>query len=348
MKLLVGTLIVAASGVAAYGQAAAPAHAPLPSVRSTAPVEAKVIAELAAAYNQVGGVKNSPFTADEVNESIQILADGNRIVHNSTSKIYRNSEGRMRRDMKGGAMGGVMGNTYTFSGGVSLLDPARAQQVMLDTETKVARVAELRAAQEALTVVQKMELSDTDRARAEVNKAQAVEILRGEQAKPTRAAVAPTTTPRVISGQGGLVTGTGGTWTVAPTSKYETRTEELGVRDFDGVSAEGRRTITTIPAGAIGNERPIETVYERWYSKELGMVVFSRRSDPRTGEQVYELRNIIRSEPDPSLFEIPTTYRKISEVPVVRSGVTAAGKGGTMAPAKSTTKPVYVKNQPQT
>jgi hypothetical protein len=96
-------------------------------------------------------------------------------------------------------------------------------------------------------------------------------------------------------------------------SRYETKSENLGSRDFDGVSAEGTRRVTTIPAGAIGNELPIETVYERWYSKELGMVVYSKNSDPRFGEQTYKLTNITRAEPDSSLFSVPTEYRKISE-----------------------------------
>jgi hypothetical protein len=95
--------------------------------------------------------------------------------------------------------------------------------------------------------------------------------------------------------------------------KWETRTEQLGVQNFEGVDAEGTRTITTIPADAIGNERPIEIVYERWYSKELQMIVYSKHSDPRFGEQTYRLTNINRSEPDPSLFQVPTSYKLVNE-----------------------------------
>jgi hypothetical protein len=99
----------------------------------------------------------------------------------------------------------------------------------------------------------------------------------------------------------------------AQNGKWETRTEELGVQNIEGVDAEGSRTITTIPAGAIGNERPIEIIYEKWYSKELQLVVMSKHSDPRFGEQTYLLKNIIRSEPDPSLFSLPTGYKLITE-----------------------------------
>ena len=100
---------------------------------------------------------------------------------------------------------------------------------------------------------------------------------------------------------------------LARSDVLETKTEDLGTRDFDGVQAEGTRRVTTIPAGAIGNERPIETVYERWYSKELQMVVMSKHSDPRFGEQTYRLTNIVRAEPDPSLFSVPSGYKVVSE-----------------------------------
>src|SRR5439155_694874 len=52
-------------------------------------------------------------------------------------------------------------------------------------------------------------------------------------------------------------------------------TESLGSQTVDGLEATGTRTTVTIPAGAIGNERPIEVVSERWYSPELQVVVSS-------------------------------------------------------------------------
>ena len=88
----------------------------------------------------------------------------------------------------------------------------------------------------------------------------------------------------------------------------ETRTESLGTRDFEGVAAEGTRTVVTIPAGAIGNSAPIEMVSERWFSSELKTVIFSRRSDPRFGETTYRLERIDRSEPSPDLFQVPADF----------------------------------------
>jgi hypothetical protein len=50
------------------------------------------------------------------------------------------------------------------------------------------------------------------------------------------------------------------------------------------------------------------TVNERWYSQELQTVVLTKNSDPRMGETTYRLTNINRSEPDPSLFQVPADY----------------------------------------
>ncbi|MGH9712071.1 MAG: hypothetical protein ACRD5M_02075 [Candidatus Acidiferrales bacterium] len=85
-------------------------------------------------------------------------------------------------------------------------------------------------------------------------------------------------------------------------------TTSLGTETINGVSAEGTRLTRTIPAGAIGNEKPIVITVERWYSPDLQTVVKTTRSDPRTGETVMQLTKIQRAEPDASLFQVPADY----------------------------------------
>ncbi|MBP9111113.1 MAG: hypothetical protein KBF83_16280 [Pyrinomonadaceae bacterium] len=299
MRLLVGTLIfTATASVLSAQQASQPAAAVKVSEH------AKVIAELSAAGH--GNVKNSPLSAEEVNESVQTLADGNRIVRKSSGKMYRNSEGRTRREMSGG-IGGMLGTTYSMGQGISIASPAGGQ--LLSTNLRAAQVVEMTAGQ-GVNIVSPTELT--------VAQKRAIE---------ERVRVTGTLAPVAMAGQGGQVMATGPV-TIAPSiasaaaytlstasSKYDVKTEDLGTRDFEGVSAEGTRRITTIPAEAIGNERPIETVYERWFSKELGLVVYSKNTDPRFGEQTYRLTNIVRAEPDPSLFAVPT--RRTGEPPTV-------------------------------
>ncbi len=85
-------------------------------------------------------------------------------------------------------------------------------------------------------------------------------------------------------------------------------TESLGEQMFDGIKAVGTRSVTTIPAGQMGNEKPLEIVFEKWYSPDLQTVLMTRQSDPRFGENTYKLVNIVRKDPAKSLFEVPSDY----------------------------------------
>jgi hypothetical protein len=84
--------------------------------------------------------------------------------------------------------------------------------------------------------------------------------------------------------------------------------ETLPSQMIEGVKAEGKRTTTRIPAGAIGNDQDIFITSEVWFSPELQTVVLMKRNDPRVGESVMSLSNIQRNEPDPSLFQVPAGY----------------------------------------
>ena len=132
MKVISGFVLFILAGVSVYAQQ-----------------EAKVIAEIAAGNEKT--VKNSPFSAEAVSESVQVLADGNRIVRSSTSKLYRNSEGRFRREMSGGA-GGVFGTTFSLGQGTTILDPVVGHRVMLDNLSGTARVATLGSGQNVTIV----------------------------------------------------------------------------------------------------------------------------------------------------------------------------------------------------
>ncbi|MEQ1646916.1 MAG: hypothetical protein ABL959_25900, partial [Pyrinomonadaceae bacterium] len=215
---------------------------------------------------------------------------------------------------------------YSMGQGISIASPAAGQ--LLSTNLRTAQVVEMTAGQ-GVNVVSSPEPT--------VAQKKAIE---------ERVRVTGTLAPIAMTGQGGQVMATGPI-TIAPSiasgggaytlstasSKYDVKTEDLGTRDFEGISAEGTRRTTTIPAEAIGNERPIEIVYERWFSKDLGLVVYSKNTDPRFGEQTYRLTNIVRAEPDPSLFAVPTrrvngepatVYRAVPGTPIVVNTVKPA------------------------
>ena len=87
-------------------------------------------------------------------------------------------------------------------------------------------------------------------------------------------------------------------------------TTTLGMKDFDGVRAEGKSTVWTIPAGQIGNRNPIQVTSESWYAPDLQVTVYSRHNDPRTGESIYRLAGIRRAEPARDLFVVPEGYEQ--------------------------------------
>ena len=89
----------------------------------------------------------------------------------------------------------------------------------------------------------------------------------------------------------------------------EPEKEDLGTRMIEGVQAQGVRTTLTIPAEQVGADRPIVIVDERWRSTELGVDVLTKHTDPRMGETVYRLTNIVRGEQPITLFEPPADYR---------------------------------------
>lgn len=103
------------------------------------------------------------------------------------------------------------------------------------------------------------------------------------------------------------------------------KVEPLGAATIEGLRTEGTRTTVTIAAGAIGNAAPIQVVTERWYSADLRMPVVIKRSDPRSGETVTRLVHVTRSEPSPTLLQVPSDFKLIERpAPRFRPPVGAA------------------------
>jgi hypothetical protein len=89
----------------------------------------------------------------------------------------------------------------------------------------------------------------------------------------------------------------------------EGTSESLGKKTIEGVMAEGTRYTFEIPVGQMGNEKPLQVVTENWFSPELQMIVSSRHVDPLSGEHIFRLTNIKRTEPAAELFAVPTGFR---------------------------------------
>jgi hypothetical protein len=250
----------------------------------TGPVTASPVGVIEAVpLEPVTSVPNAAFSADAETEFTQVLGDGNRIERRYASMVARDSQGRTRREEEIALLGPL-----TVDGPsprlVTIVDPVSGQSYTLDDKQRVAyrnpiAMAKLRAAH---TMGWTAEATD---ARFSWTGGTAV-------AKP-QVAVAGTAGQRVFIGD---------------KAATKVTTESLGTKAIEGVTAEGTRTTSTIPAGAIGNVLPIEVVSERWYSKDLQMPVLISRRDPRSGDSVYRLRNIIKAEPPQDLFTVPPDY----------------------------------------
>lgn len=110
--------------------------------------------------------------------------------------------------------------------------------------------------------------------------------------------------PPAPSGQ----TGQGGHGRGPGAGTAQAQTENLGTQNVNGVQATGTRTTQTIAAGAIGNSQPIQIVREVWVSVDLKVPVMIKATDPRFGNSVMQLTNIVQTEPDAALFQVPSNY----------------------------------------
>ena len=91
-------------------------------------------------------------------------------------------------------------------------------------------------------------------------------------------------------------------------ARPKSTSEDLGTQSIEGVVVEGVRSTTVYPEGLMGNDKPIQTASERWVSKELGLTLLEKDSDPRFGETVTRVTSLDRAEPDPALFQVPPDY----------------------------------------
>jgi hypothetical protein len=84
--------------------------------------------------------------------------------------------------------------------------------------------------------------------------------------------------------------------------------ESIGQRVIEGIYTNGTRETITINPGVLGNDKPMISTREFWYSDELETNLAVTRLDPREGKQEIWITDISRSEPDAHLFEIPLGY----------------------------------------
>jgi hypothetical protein len=81
----------------------------------------------------------------------------------------------------------------------------------------------------------------------------------------------------------------------------------LGTKVIEGFTVTGTRRTTITPAGSVGNDQPIVSSFETWFSNDLQIYLLTIMKNPQ-GETTYKLVDIHAGDPDPQLFQVPADY----------------------------------------
>lgn len=245
-------------------------------------------ATFAGGFGPGGGktVTGAPFSAQEVTNSSRSLSDGNQINRNNTVQIYRDSAGRMRRDLTLSMIGpwSVSGKPKQI---ILITDPVNQIQYFLQPDKKIAYKTPLPPAGKNFFYKNIGQVSGQGSSQTQPMAVQMVDHT--ERGSSNQEPLATTRAFKDI-GQG------------------SSQTQSLGVQMIQGVEAQGREETVTIPAGAIGNLKPIVSTTQKWYSPDLQTYVLIKRTDPQFGKTTFQLENINRNEPPATLFQVPPGY----------------------------------------
>ena len=199
-------------------------------------------------------VTGAPMTATIESTHDTTLSDGNSIHTQNQSTVYRDSQGRVRREVPFEFVTPTTGATKGTM--VIIIDPVAGTRYILNPENKTAHQMPLRP----------------PGARGH-----------GPEGEPP-----------------------------AKPANPEVATVDLGTKTILGLNATGTKVTRTIPAGQIGNAKPIEVVTERWMSTDLQIPLSMTHSDPMMGTMTTQVTSVTRGEPAASLFQVPSDYKVVA------------------------------------
>jgi hypothetical protein len=289
-----------------------------------------------AAEPRADAVKDAPFSGIGTTEVVTTLADGNRIVRTNTMKFYRDKAGRTRTEYSLNAIGPFTPDQARSI--VTITDPAESKSYVLHADSKradvfrignfgIGRLAAVGGATGPgpahVTVENGVTTAGTPRGvppRGVTMRSTTTVMSPGVMAGPGRGAGVAVSAPLVVMSSGAALPPPPNAGIIMqyaaplpsdackPNSKPLPAPASLGERIIEGLKVTGTRMEFTIPQGAVGNEQPIVVSSEQWFSPELGVVVSSTHRDPMMGDTAYRLEQINRTEPDTSLFTVPSDY----------------------------------------
>ena len=221
-------------------------------------------------------VAGAPYSGTEIVQSQETLSDGNVIQRKRQTNVYRDSSGRIRTEETITPDASTGKAPYTIA---TILDFVGGKRYELNSSTMIAHESPLRVPHDP--------------------------PARGGNASGTSSGTTTTTggaSPMAVR----RGPGPGGNTTDA--NRPSVVRTQLTPQSVNGVMAAGTQHVETIPVGAIGNARTIQTTRTEWVSSDLKVPVQIKSNDPRFGNSDMELTNIIQAEPSASLFVVPAGY----------------------------------------
>lgn len=272
---------------------------------------------------RVNAPKNVPYSAQVVTERTQALADGNGIATRRATMTYRDSAGRTRQEYRDGK-----GDVVT----VTINDPVAGTSLVLHPRERTAVRIGGGPRPETMRTTDGSQQQFSRHRLADGSEEIIVKRVEGrndaERQRDVRIQV-----PRAPDGNGDMLRDVqrqmvplvNGAFADVKWSAKAT-TKDLGTRDIGGVKAEGKLRSYEIPVGEIGNRNPIVVSDETWTAPDLQVTVYTKHSDPRSGDFVFRLENVKREEPAAALFAIPADYT-VRDVAGRRRGRNGAADG---------------------
>jgi len=267
-----------------------------------------------------------PLAAEFVTEHRQSFVDGNHIARSTNSSIYRDSVGRIRRESQLSVPGLAAGvSTSSF---VNIFDRQLGYGYVLDPQEMVAHryqldgpspsyVAHLNAQGSGNSLLAAP--ASTDGASPAQTSSESRWHLHAFSHRPLHSNAPPPPQGNGAPLASGFLSDDPGPGGPPPmridqpflAAPNPVRTENLGEQTILGFRCTGSRVITILPAGQIGNDRPINIVSEQWFSPELQLVMRSLHRDPWAGEFTTTVTKVSRGDQPASLFQVPEHYKVI-------------------------------------
>ena len=217
-----------------------------------------------------------------IEETDRLLADGNHIRRENHGRIFRDSQGRIRNETE-------MGN---YAPGakpilhVMISDPVEGRFILLNVGQKTATISQFGKRMSAAPGL-------------------------GVPAQPANNTAKPDASTTTPAEPGALLQSLRNMRAASDTQaggKPQISHEDLGATEMEGFTVTGTRSTHTIPAGEMGNDQPMTTTSERWFSSDLKMDLLNKSESPESGKHVRKLVNIRMGDPDPLLFQVPADY----------------------------------------